>query len=62
MSMSLTGAAAAFSAVMAGSTIWLLLTEPATVARAMTNGVVTPLVRTVADLLIETVRRLLTYL
>jgi len=62
MSISLTGAAAVVSTIVAGSTIWLLLTEPATVAGAIQEGTVTPLVRSIAQVLLEVVRDLLTYL
>jgi len=62
MSISLTGAVAAFSTVAAISTIWLLLTDPATVATAFNEGTITPLVRTVAQVLVDVVRGLLTYL
>ena len=62
MSISLTGAAAVVSTVVAGSTIWLLLTDPATVAGAIQDGTITPLVRSVAQVLLDVVRSLLTYL
>ena len=62
MSVSLTGAAAVLSTLVAGSTIWLLLTEPATVAGAIQDGSITPLVRSVAQVLLDVVRSLLTYL
>jgi len=62
MSISLTGAAAVVSTIVAGSTIWLLLTEPATVAGAIQDGTITPLVRSVAQVLLDVVRSLLTYL
>jgi hypothetical protein len=37
-----------FAAVVAGATIWLLLTDPVTVANAVGEGEVTPLVRQLA--------------
>ena len=62
MSLSVTGAAAAVSTLVAGSSIWLLLTDPATVAEAITGGTITPLVREFALALLDAVRGLLTYL
>jgi hypothetical protein len=62
MSMSLTGVAAAVSTLLAASTIWLLLTDPATVAGAISDGRVTPLVRELVSAILDAVRGLLTYL
>ena len=50
-SVSLVSAIAALSVVLAGATIWLLLTSPVTVANAINDGDVTPLVRELADVL-----------
>lgn len=61
-SMSLVGITGLLSAVLAAATIWLLFTEPVTVADAVTEGNVTPLVRELADLLYEAVWSLLRYL
>ena len=47
-SMSLVGIAGLLAAVLAAATIWLLFTEPVTVADAVTEGDVTPLVRELA--------------
>jgi len=60
--MSVTGAAAAVSMLVAVSTIWLLLTDPATVAEAIGEGTITPLVRELASAILDAVRGLLTYL
>lgn len=62
MSISLTGAAAVLSTLMATSTIWLMLTNPATLASALNQGTVTPVVRELASALIAVFRGLLTYL
>lgn len=62
MSISLTGAAAVVSTMLATSTIWLLLTSPATVAGALDEGTVTPVVRELASVLIDALRGLLSYL
>jgi hypothetical protein len=41
----------AIAAVIAGATIWLVLTDPVTVATAVETGEVSPLVRQIADVL-----------
>ena len=50
------------SVVLAGATIWLLLTSPVTVANAINEGDVTPLVRELADVLWQALSGLLKYL
>ena len=62
MSISLTGAAAVVSTLLATSTIWLLLTNPVTLASAIDQGTITPVVRQLADVLIDALYGLLTYL
>jgi hypothetical protein len=62
LSVSLFGAIAAISIVLAAATIWLLLTNPVTMANAVNEGEVTPLVRELAQLLFEALRGLLRYL
>ena len=62
MSISLTGAAAVVSTLLATSTVWLLLTSPATVAGALDQGTVTPIVRELASALMDALRSLLSYL
>ena len=61
-SMSLVGIAGLLAAVLAAATIWLLFTEPVTVADAVNEGDVSPLVRELAALLYEAVWNLLRYL
>jgi len=53
---------AAVAAVVAGATIWLLVTDPVTMAVAIESGEVTPLVRQLADLLYQALAGLLGYL
>ncbi len=60
--LSVIGTAAAVSAVLAGATVWLLLTNPVSVADAIGQGDPTPLVRLLADALVGAVRSLLSYL
>lgn len=55
----LIGAAAA---IVAGATIWLLLTDPVTVATAVETGEVSPLVRQLADVIYNAIAGLLDYL
>jgi multidrug resistance efflux pump len=53
---------AVLAAVVAGATIWLLVTDPVTTAMAVESGEVTPLVRELADLLYQALAGLLGYL
>ncbi len=62
VSLSLFGAIGVVSAVIAGATIWLLLTDPVTVADAVHEGQVTPLVRELASVLYQAFSGLLKYL
>lgn len=62
MSVSLFALVAVASAVLAVATIWLVLTDPATVADAVSQGNVTPLVRELADVIAQALRGLLRYL
>ena len=56
------GAIAIVSLVLAGATIWLVLTEPVTVANAVDAAEITPLVRELARVLLEALSGLLKYL
>ncbi len=62
LSVSLAGTIAVLSAVVAGATIWLLLTDPVTVADAVDTGQVSPLVRQLAGVLYDALSGLLKYL
>lgn len=62
MSVSLFGTIAVVSAVLATATIWLLLTDPVTVANSVNQGDVSPLVRQLASAVYEALRGLLKYL
>jgi len=61
-SVSLFGTLAVVAALIAGATIWLLLTDPVTVAETVNQGEVTPVVLQLAGLLYEALRGLLKYL
>jgi hypothetical protein len=50
------------ASVVAGATIWLLLTDPITVATAVETGEVSPLVRQLADVIYNAIFGLLDYL
>jgi hypothetical protein len=62
LSISLFGVVAVVAATLAGATIWLLLTDPVTVADAVNQGNVTPLVRELAGALFGALRGLLKWL
>jgi hypothetical protein len=62
LSVSLFGLIAVVSVLLAGATVWLLLTNPVTVANAVNEGEVSPLVRELAQALFNALRGLLKYL
>ena len=62
VSLSLFGTVAALSAVLSVATIWLLLTDPVTVADAIDQGEVSPLVRALAGVLYDAFQGILSYL
>ena len=59
---SLVGIVGVFALVVAGATVWLLLTDPVTVAESMDSGEVTPLVQSLAGSIYDALVRLLRYL
>jgi hypothetical protein len=60
--LSLFGLIAIASVVLAAATVWLLLTSPVTVATAVNDGEISPLVRELAQALFEALAGLLKYL
>ena len=50
------------AAIVAGATIWLLLTDPVTVLNAVDQGQISPLVRQLADIIYKELSGLLDYL
>lgn len=62
LSLSLFGTVAVVSAVLASATIWLLITDPVTVADAVESGQVSPLVQALAGVLYTAFRGILRYL
>jgi hypothetical protein len=61
-SASLFGVVAVVSVLLAVSTVWLFLTNPVTVANAINDGDVSPLVRSLAEVLFGALRGILRYL
>ena len=59
---SLVGIIGLFAAVVAGATVWLLVTDPVTVAESMDSGEVSPLVQSLAGSIYDAIVRLLRYL
>ncbi len=55
-------AVAILSMVLAGGTIWLLLTNPVTVATAVNEGEITPFARDLANIILQALQGLLKYL
>jgi hypothetical protein len=53
---------AALTAIMAGAIIWLVVTDPITVASAIESGEVSPLVQRLAEVLYNALSGLLAYL
>lgn len=62
ISVSLFSIVAVVSIALAGATIWLFLTNPVTVANAINEGDVTPLVRNLAQVIFQALSGLLKYL
>jgi hypothetical protein len=60
--MSLFGVVAVLAAALAGATVWLLLTDPVTVADAVNEGEVSPIVRALGAALFDAVKGLVRYL
>lgn len=56
------GAVAIVSVALAVSTIWLFLTDPVTVANAVSEGEVTPFIRDLAAIILSALQNLLKYL
>jgi hypothetical protein len=50
------------ASVIAGSTVWLVLTDPVTVANVIDGGEISPLVRRLADVIYTALAGLLDYL
>lgn len=62
ISLSLFGVVGLVAAALAGATIWLIVTDPVTVADAVSTGEVSPLMRALAVVLADALRDLAKYL
>jgi len=62
LSFNLVGIVGVLAAIIAGATMWLVLTDPVTVAESVDTGEVSPLVRSLATTIFEALRGLLKYL
>lgn len=62
LSLSLVGVVGVVAMALAGATIWLLVTQPVTVADAVAQGEVSPLVRALAGVLYDAFAGILKYL
>jgi multidrug resistance efflux pump len=60
--LGLFGVVAILAATLAGAAIWLMLTDPVTVADALAEGDVSPVVRALAGALYDAVKGILGYL
>ena len=59
---SLVGIVGLFAAVIAGAMVWLLLTDPVTVAESIDSGEVSPIVQSLAGSIYDAIVKLLKYL
>ena len=59
---SVAGLIGVVAAIVAGAAVWLVLTEPLSIANAAETGEIAPLVRQLAQVLYETMAGLLDYL
>lgn len=48
--------------IAAAATVWLFLTDPVTVANAVSDGEITPFIRDLADVIFQALQGLLRYL
>ena len=62
LSVSLSAGVAAIAAVFAAALIWLLLSDPVTVADAVETGEIAPVFQQIMSLIYETMLTLLDYL
>lgn len=60
--LSLIGAVALIVLIIAMATVWLFLTNPVTVATAVSEGEISPFVRDLAAVLLQALQGLLKYL
>jgi hypothetical protein len=61
-SVSLIGLIGVMAAAIAGATIWLLLTDPVTVANAVASGDVSPVVQAIGAVIVGALKGIFKYL
>jgi hypothetical protein len=61
-SVSLIGIIGVMAAAIAGATIWLLLTDPVTVANAVASGDVSPVVQAIGAVIVGALKGIFKYL
>jgi multidrug resistance efflux pump len=61
-SLSLVGVVGVLAAALAGAMIWLIMTQPVTVADAVATGEVSPLVKALAGVLYDALQGIIKYL
>ena len=61
-SVSLIAIIGVLAATIAGATIWLILTDPVTVANAVSTGDVSPVVKAIGAVIYDALRGLFKYL
>ena len=62
LSLSLAGVVGIIAAALAAATIWLIMTQPVTVADAVASGEVSPLVKALAGVIYDALQGLMKYL
>lgn len=62
LSLSLAGVVGVIAAALAAATIWLIMTQPVTVADAVARGEVSPLVKALAGVIYDALQGLMKYL
>jgi hypothetical protein len=62
LSVSLFGLVAAVAVVLTAATVWLFLTNPVPVANAVSEGDVSPFIRSIGQVIYEALSGLLKYL
>jgi hypothetical protein len=62
ISLSLAGIVGTLTVAFSGALIWLLVTQPVSTTEKVANGEISPLVRSVADVLYQALQGLLKYL
>jgi hypothetical protein len=62
VSLSLVGVVGVIAIALAGATIWLLATQPVTVAEKLAEGEISPLAKALAGVLYEALQGILKYL